>query len=225
MYWDPTGHWEVGDNDRSAAAQAQILEATKDYIDAKARGDEAGMEAAHQKAQDTRNGNVYQDNSRVSTTSIASDLNAVLNSQYVTQAARDDAAVSDMSFAGSTAARNDPAARAEQNDVIREINQARKASNVVSDSGTGNSNYYPDIEIKNDHNLIMGNTTIAAPMPWEITAPTMGISPKVFIPALIPFVIFWETPIICDDGYFEYQAAKANEDSPTLDDELIFCRL
>ena len=138
MYWDPTGHWEVGDSDRSAAAQAQILDATKAYIEAKASGNTDGMAAARQKAQDARSGNVYQDNSRVSSTSIANELSAVLSSSYVTQAARNDAKSSDMSLAGSTAARHDPDARKEQTSIINTINQARKDTNSVNSKASVN---------------------------------------------------------------------------------------
>jgi RHS repeat-associated protein len=144
MYTDPTGHWEVGDSNRSAAAQAQILDATKAYIEAKANGNTKGMEDARQKAQDARNGNIYQDNSRVSSTSIASELSAVLSSNYVTQAARNDAKSSDMSLAGSSSASHDPDTRKEQTSIINTINQARKDTNNLN-SNTGISLTLDDV--------------------------------------------------------------------------------
>lgn len=138
MYTDPTGHWEDGDSDRSVEAQAQILEATKAYIEAKANGDTDGMAAARQKAQDARSGNIYQDNSSVSSTSIANDLSAVLSSNYVTQAARNDAKSSDMGFVRSTVTSRDPDTRNEWNSIVNTINQARKDTNNLNSNASIN---------------------------------------------------------------------------------------
>ena len=54
MYYDPTGHWEVGDEKLSARVQTNISKYTNDYYAAEARGDTAAMERAHKKAQAAR---------------------------------------------------------------------------------------------------------------------------------------------------------------------------
>ncbi len=54
MYTDPTGHWEAGDENLSSEDQQAIIEATDDWNDAKDRGDQAGMDAAHKRAKEIR---------------------------------------------------------------------------------------------------------------------------------------------------------------------------
>jgi len=46
MYIDPTGHWQEKDSEKSPEVQAQILEATREYIEAKEKNDPDGMKAA-----------------------------------------------------------------------------------------------------------------------------------------------------------------------------------
>lgn len=46
-YFDPTGHWENGDEKYDAKTQAAIAKATTEYYEAKAKGDTAGMLAAN----------------------------------------------------------------------------------------------------------------------------------------------------------------------------------
>lgn len=52
MYWDPTGHWQQGDENLSPEAQEAIIQATNDYYNAT---DDAGRAAAHQAAENVRN--------------------------------------------------------------------------------------------------------------------------------------------------------------------------
>ena len=54
MYYDPTGHWEVGDEKLSAKAQSQISRWTNEYYAAEKAGNTKAMEEAHKKAEAVR---------------------------------------------------------------------------------------------------------------------------------------------------------------------------
>jgi RHS repeat-associated protein len=50
IYWDPTGHWEVGDEKLPPKAQAQIIKLTDDYFKAQAAGNTTAMQNAQKAA-------------------------------------------------------------------------------------------------------------------------------------------------------------------------------
>ncbi|WP_411347177.1 RHS repeat-associated core domain-containing protein [Paenibacillus sp. WLX2291] len=54
VYVDPTGHWIADDSNLNAASQNKVKQATKEFDNAKKRGDVAGMQAAHNKAVEIR---------------------------------------------------------------------------------------------------------------------------------------------------------------------------
>ncbi|HWR60163.1 MAG TPA: RHS repeat-associated core domain-containing protein, partial [Clostridia bacterium] len=97
MYTDSTGHWEVGDKKKSAAAQAQILKATKEYSAAAAKGDKIGMATAHKKAEDARTGKIYNDKS-VSKQDLEKQIEEVSKSKYVSKGAKSDLGKSTVSY-------------------------------------------------------------------------------------------------------------------------------
>jgi hypothetical protein len=131
MYIDPTGHWAVGDNDRSAAAQAQILEATRLYNEAKQN--KQSTTAAEKMANDARSGKIYYANA-VSASDIDKTYNEVLSSKYVSQSAKSDLKSSDMNTISTAVyvAGARPVAQAE----LKSINQERKNSNEFNPNET-----------------------------------------------------------------------------------------
>jgi RHS repeat-associated protein len=131
MYIDPTGHWAVGDNDRSAAAQAQILEATRLYNEAKQN--KQSTTAAEKMANDARSGKIYYANA-VSASDIDKTYNEVLGSKYVSQSAKSDLKSSDMNTISTAVyvAGARPVAQAE----LKSINQERKNSNEFNPNET-----------------------------------------------------------------------------------------
>lgn len=133
MYIDPTGHWEQGDSKRKAAEQAQILEATKEYISAKEKGDKAGMDKAHQKAEDARAGKVYKADN-ITSSSIEKALKEISDSKYVYKSAKDDVKKSTMtSVVRDVSDKNPYKAQIErgQAQTISAINSERKSSNIL----------------------------------------------------------------------------------------------
>ena len=80
MYYDPTGHWAVGDEKLSAKAQAQIGRWTNEYYAAEARGDTAGMSYANKKAEAIRTNAATTANTKNVTPSGAAKTAAISNS-------------------------------------------------------------------------------------------------------------------------------------------------
>lgn len=133
MYIDPDGHWEKGDSKRKAAEQAQILEATKEYISAKQKGDKKGMADAHRKAEDARVGKVYKAGN-ITSSSIEKALKEISSSKYVYKSAKDDVKKSTMaSVVRDVSTKNPYRAQIErgQAQTISAINNMRKDSHVL----------------------------------------------------------------------------------------------
>lgn len=126
IYTDPTGHWQEKDSTLSSSAQAQILEATKEYNYAKTH--KLSTAAAEKKANDARKGKIYKTDTKVSASSIANDLKTVLSSKYVSDKAKSDVKKSKVAVAGTTVAGRT---------IVNEINTARKSTNNVNSQGTG----------------------------------------------------------------------------------------
>lgn len=134
MYTDPSGHWEVGDKKKSAAAQAQILKATKEYSAAAAKGDKIGMATAHKKAEDARAGKIYNDKS-VSKQDLEKQIEEVSKSKYVSKGAKSDLGKSTVSYVTQKSSNNEE--RDYKNSVVDTINKTRKNSNLVEPRSVG----------------------------------------------------------------------------------------
>jgi hypothetical protein len=87
MYVDPTGHWREGDEIYSREAQAQIVEATKEYNEAKKKGIKEAMKAAEAKANAAREGIIYKSRS-YSINSLKEEIDLILNCEYVSKSAK-----------------------------------------------------------------------------------------------------------------------------------------
>ncbi|WP_242631549.1 RHS repeat-associated core domain-containing protein [Sedimentibacter sp. zth1] len=127
MYTDPTGHWEEGDSDRSDEAQAQIVEATNEYIEAKKRGDTEAMEAAHQKAEDARGGNIYR-NKSLTKKELREKIASVTSSKYVSSAAVQDLNQSNIAFITKKPTNGTEISM--QEEFLKSINNVRLNSNI-----------------------------------------------------------------------------------------------
>ncbi len=119
---------------RDKAAQAQILEATKEYTDAAAKGDKAAMNAAHQKAEDARAGKIYNKGT-IDTKTIAKEIEEVTKSEYVTKEAKSDLNKSNITYI--TTKTNSRIEKEEQNKIVSEINKTRKETNITEPKVTG----------------------------------------------------------------------------------------
>jgi hypothetical protein len=133
MYVDPTGHWEEGDSERSAEVQAQILEATREYDEAKKRGDKEGMKAAHYKAEAARDGIIYKAKSYTKT-SLEEELEYISNSIYVSSSAKQD--LNNSTINQVTRKPSNEANKAVQDEILYEINKARVYSTIINPNST-----------------------------------------------------------------------------------------
>ncbi|QSX04825.1 S8 family serine peptidase [Sedimentibacter sp. zth1] len=134
MYTDPTGHWEKGDSELSPEAQVQIAEATAEYIAAKKRGDEQGMIDAHNKAEEARAGNILN-NSSLTKQALKNKLDYIMDSEYVSNAAKQDLNYSKM--VNITRKSTNIVQAYSQNEVFISINSARLNSNMYYFAGFG----------------------------------------------------------------------------------------
>lgn len=188
MYIDPTGHWQQGDSNKSEAAQAQILEATKEYIDAAKRGDKASMETAHQKAEAARNGKIYKDTA-VTKKEIQKEIDAIMGSKYVSKGAKKDLNYSEMSYV--TENTKGLEGIKEQQRILGEINSARKSSSIIeppkgtiglptgnknaSTQGTGNGGIPASTNTKSVP-IIALSTIVAPVVKLTMDNPTLGLA-------------------------------------------------
>jgi RHS repeat-associated protein len=83
VYTDPTGHWQQGDEKLSTKDQVAILNATIAYNAAYAKGDKAGMDAAHAAAQAIRNKPSSTTSGNTSSGSGSKDSGSVLSKDKI----------------------------------------------------------------------------------------------------------------------------------------------
>jgi hypothetical protein len=85
--------------------------------------------------------------------------------------------------------------------------------------GTGNSANYNKTTTPN---IVVSGTTIAVPLPNTFTLPSLGTIAsylKLAATVLTPLVIWWNTPIVCDDGWDEYMQEKSKNKGADVGDE------